>query len=41
MAAADTYEKMFNAEIESLNMEEKRRLARGANIRTIYTSALI
>jgi len=41
MAAADTYEKMFKSEIDSLNTEEKRRLVRGANIRTIYTSALV
>jgi hypothetical protein len=41
LAAAGTYEKLFKDEIDSLNMEETRRLSRGANVKTIYTNALI
>jgi len=41
MAAADTYGKLFDNEIETLNQEEKQRLSRGANLRSVFSSSLI
>jgi len=41
MAAADTYGKLFDNEILTLNKEEKQRLSRGANLRSVFSSNLI
>jgi len=41
MAAADTYSKLFDNEIATLNQEEKQRLSRGANLRSVFSSKLI
>ena len=41
LAAADTYGTLFDKEIEALNYEEKQRLSRGANLRSVFSSSLI
>jgi len=41
LAAADTYGKLYTEEVKNLNDEEKQRLSRGANLRSIFTSSLI
>ena len=41
LAGADNYMKLFDAEIKSLNDEEKQRLSRGANLRSVFSTRLI
>jgi len=41
MAAVDTYGKLFDNEILTLNNEEKQRLSRGGNLRSVFSSNLI
>ena len=41
LAGADMYGKLYDDEIKTLNYEEKQRLSRGANLRSVFTSALI
>jgi len=41
IASVDTYGKLFDNEILTLNNEEKQRLSRGGNLRSIFSSNLI
>ena len=41
MTGADTYGKLFDNEVATLNQEEKQRLSRGANLRSVFSSNLI
>jgi len=40
-AGADSYSKLFDNEIKTLNTEEKQRLSRGANLRSVFSTSLI
>jgi len=41
MAGAENYGKLFDNEIKTLNAEEKQRLSRGANLRSVFSTKLI